>query len=193
MYSVIAKRRVCFSQTRHFAWRRRSDLNARAAFATYSLSRGAPSPLGYFSVKYGGEEEIRTLGSFESPVFKTGSLNRSDTSPFISAFKSAKVFYHKRPRLSIPKNELYLTELNKKEWKRGLTNGSPYGIISEQTAKRRFFKDKPDPPEKNAGTHGAIPRDGTVADAALSAASVFLFNGKLPERHKASRSVRRIL
>lgn len=56
---------------------------------------------------------------------------------------------------------------------RGLTNGSSYGIISEQTAKRRFFKDKPDPPEKNAGTHGAIPRDGTVADAALSAASVF--------------------
>ena len=30
---------------------------------------------------YGGEEGIRTLGSFESPVFKTGSLNRSDTSP----------------------------------------------------------------------------------------------------------------
>ena len=32
--------------------------------------------------KCGGEEGIRTLGSFESPVFKTGSLNRSDTSPF---------------------------------------------------------------------------------------------------------------
>ena len=30
----------------------------------------------------GGEEGIRTLGSFESPVFKTGSLNRSDTSPY---------------------------------------------------------------------------------------------------------------
>ena len=57
-------------------WRRRRDLNPRAGFPTYSLSRGAPSPLGYFSmVKYekryqplvaelagGGEEEIRTLG-----------------------------------------------------------------------------------------------------------------------------------
>ena len=32
--------------------------------------------------KCGGEEGIRTLGSFESPVFKTGSLNRSDTSPY---------------------------------------------------------------------------------------------------------------
>ena len=53
-------------------WRRRRDLNPRAGFPTYSLSRGAPSPLGYFSmVKIyikniqftdGGEEEIRTLG-----------------------------------------------------------------------------------------------------------------------------------
>ena len=193
MYSVIAKCRVCFSQTRHFAWRRRSDLNARAAFATYSLSRGAPSPLGYFSVKYGGEEEIRTLGSFESPVFKTGSLNRSDTSPFISAFKSAKVFYHKRPRLSIPKNELYLTELNKKEWKRGLTNGSPYGIISEQTAKRRFFKDKPDPPEKTQERTARSHATGRSQTPPSPRRRFFLFNGKLPERHKASRSVRRIL
>ena len=61
---------------RVFLWRRRRDLNPRAGFPTYSLSRGAPSPLGYFSmVKYekryqplvaelagGGEEEIRTLG-----------------------------------------------------------------------------------------------------------------------------------
>ena len=30
----------------------------------------------------GGEEGIRTLGSFESLVFKTSSLNRSDISPF---------------------------------------------------------------------------------------------------------------
>ena len=29
----------------------------------------------------GGEDGIRTHGSDESPVFKTGSLNRSDTSP----------------------------------------------------------------------------------------------------------------
>ena len=35
-------------------WRRRWDLNPCAGFPTYSLSRGAPSPLGYFSkmVKY---------------------------------------------------------------------------------------------------------------------------------------------
>ena len=32
-------------------------------------------------MKGGGESGIRTHGSFESPVFKTGSLNHSDTSP----------------------------------------------------------------------------------------------------------------
>ena len=31
-----------------FSWRRRRDLNPRAGYPTYSLSRGAPSPLGYF-------------------------------------------------------------------------------------------------------------------------------------------------
>ena len=31
-----------------FFWRRKRDLNPRAGFPTYSLSRGAPSPLGYF-------------------------------------------------------------------------------------------------------------------------------------------------
>ena len=30
------------------SWRRRRDLNPRAGYPTYSLSRGAPSPLGYF-------------------------------------------------------------------------------------------------------------------------------------------------
>ena len=59
-------------------WRRTRDSNPRAGFPTYSLSRGAPSPLGYFSkdgiisiskrscdpaeLSDGGEEEIRTLG-----------------------------------------------------------------------------------------------------------------------------------
>ena len=52
---------------RLFTWRRRWDLNPCAGYPTYSLSRGAPSPLGYFSMvnikeKCGGEEEIRTLG-----------------------------------------------------------------------------------------------------------------------------------
>ena len=30
------------------SWRGKRDLNPRAGFPTYSLSRGAPSPLGYF-------------------------------------------------------------------------------------------------------------------------------------------------
>ena len=33
-----------------FVWRRRRDLNPCASCPTYSLSRGAPSPLGYFSI-----------------------------------------------------------------------------------------------------------------------------------------------
>ena len=74
-------------------WRRWRDSNSRARFQTYSLSRGAPSPTwvhlqmgGAFRIfscggDVGGESGIRTHGSFESPVFKTGSLNHSDTSP----------------------------------------------------------------------------------------------------------------
>ena len=46
-------------------WRRKRDLNPRDRFQPYSLSRGAPSPLGYFSKrvnikKIGGEGGIRT-------------------------------------------------------------------------------------------------------------------------------------
>ena len=33
-----------------FFWRRRRDLNPRAGYPTYTLSRGASSPLEYFSV-----------------------------------------------------------------------------------------------------------------------------------------------
>ena len=75
-------------------WRRRRDSNPRASFEpAYALSRGASSPLEYFSMVafslniqlpfkvFGGEDGIRTHGSFESLVFKTSSLNRSDTSP----------------------------------------------------------------------------------------------------------------
>ena len=36
---------VCYTVS---CWRRKRDLNPRAGFPTYSLSRGAPSPLGYF-------------------------------------------------------------------------------------------------------------------------------------------------
>ena len=80
--------RFCF-------WRRRRDLNPRAAFTTYTLSRGASSAnlstspnLKHMKLwrqaierKSGGEAEIRTLGAFASLVFKTSSLNHSDTSP----------------------------------------------------------------------------------------------------------------
>ncbi len=77
-------------------WRRWRDSNSRARFQTYSLSRGAPSPtwvhlqMGGASRIFscggdvGGESGIRTHGSFESPVFKTGSLNRSDISPYVT-------------------------------------------------------------------------------------------------------------
>ena len=33
-----------------FVWRRRKDLNLRAGYPTYTLSRGASSPLEYFSI-----------------------------------------------------------------------------------------------------------------------------------------------
>ena len=53
-----------------YIWRRKRDLNPRDPFEPYSLSRGAPSPLGYFSVvnaqsddKCGGEGGIRTHGA----------------------------------------------------------------------------------------------------------------------------------
>ena len=84
-------------------WRRWRDSNSRARFQTYSLSRGAPSPTwvhlqmgGAFRIfscggDVGGESGIRTHGSFESPVFKTGSLNRSDISPYRL---NCKLFYH---------------------------------------------------------------------------------------------------
>ena len=68
-----------------FCWRRRGDSNSRAAFTTYTLSRGASSASLSTSpnlkYSYGGEAGIRTLGTFVSLVFKTSSLNRSDTSP----------------------------------------------------------------------------------------------------------------
>ena len=92
-----------------FAWRRRGDLNPRDGHPPYSLSRGASSPREYFStvkifcvyslrsrhgkpapaserwITFGGERGIRTPGPFGSPVFKTGSINRSDISPCLKA------------------------------------------------------------------------------------------------------------
>ena len=66
-------------------------MNPRAGFPTYSLSRGAPSPLGYFSMvkiyinyavyrwRRGRDSNSWSLAG--SLVFKTSSLNHSDTSP----------------------------------------------------------------------------------------------------------------
>ena len=45
--NILQKKSVI---TQTFLWRRKRDLNPRDAFTPYSLSRGAPSPLGYFSV-----------------------------------------------------------------------------------------------------------------------------------------------
>ena len=44
----------------HF-WRRRKDLNLRAGYPTYTLSRGASSPLEYFSIK-------TARGSIDCPI-----------------------------------------------------------------------------------------------------------------------------
>ena len=43
-------------------WRRRRDLNSRAAYTTYTLSRGASSPLEYFStVKISDPSSVKPL------------------------------------------------------------------------------------------------------------------------------------
>ena len=97
---IFAKRKTAYlrdfsANTRLSFWRRKRDLNPRDPFEPYSLSRGAPSPLGYFSSN--GECDIRGICwrrgwdsnprcIAASPVFKTGSLNRSDTSPFGFSF-----------------------------------------------------------------------------------------------------------
>ena len=70
-------------------------MNPRDGYPPYALSRGAssanlsksPDEVWYYYEKcsckrYGGEGGIRTHGSCESLVFKTSSLNHSDTSPY---------------------------------------------------------------------------------------------------------------
>ena len=87
-------------------------MNSRAGFPTYTLSRGASSanlstsPCRIYktilkSKLNGGEGEIRTHGALASLVFKTSSLNRSDTSPTLTTYKSipiirrfVKSFFH---------------------------------------------------------------------------------------------------
>ena len=80
-----------------FFWRRKRDLNPRDTFAPYSLSRGAPSPLGYFSIVFSclHHQRVAERVGFEptdaraSPVFKTGAFNRSAISP-----QCAHLLYH---------------------------------------------------------------------------------------------------
>ncbi len=99
-------------------------MNPRDGYPPYALSRGAssanlstsPQPkfdsLFYFDEKaslffskpafpFGGETEIRTLGSFESLVFKTSSLNHSDISPYRERITLYQIF----EEMSIPFGE----------------------------------------------------------------------------------------
>ena len=69
-------------------WRRRRDLNPRDGFPPYSLSRGAPSASWVLlQIRYSLIKDVAERVGFEptdacaSPVFKTGSFNRSDISP----------------------------------------------------------------------------------------------------------------
>ena len=67
-------------------------MNPRASYPTYSLSRGAPSPLGYFSMvktknsiiikKWRRGRDSNSWSLAGSLVFKTSSLNHSDISPY---------------------------------------------------------------------------------------------------------------
>ena len=69
-------------------WRRRWDLNPCAGYPTYSLSRGAPSPTwvllhGEYKRKmWRRGRDSNSWSLTRSLVFKTSSLNHSDTSPF---------------------------------------------------------------------------------------------------------------
>ena len=99
-------------------------MNPRCGFPHYSLSRGAPSATWvllqvqsykrylHFLLKVlsqccrkrsGGESGIRTHGSCESPVFKTGSLNHSDISPRPISDQMQQLYYHIKARLSTAK------------------------------------------------------------------------------------------
>ena len=71
-----------------------TPLAGEPLIATWVLLHGCKLRVHYLlwlEIKSGGESGIRTHGSFESPVFKTGSLNRSDISPYRL---NCKLFYH---------------------------------------------------------------------------------------------------
>ena len=63
-----------------------TPLAGEPLIATWVLLHGCKLRVHYLlwlKMKSGGESGIRTHGSFESPVFKTGSLNHSDISPHL--------------------------------------------------------------------------------------------------------------
>ena len=85
---------VCYTV---LCWRRKRDLNPRAGFPTYSLSRGAPSPLGYFCEWWTDKnihirEKLAERKGFE-PLCLVGKrfsrpprYDRFDTSPWLEIF-----------------------------------------------------------------------------------------------------------
>ena len=64
-----------------YLWRRKRDLNPRDTFAPYSLSRGAPSPLGYFSSLWrrGWDSNPRALS--DKRFSRPPRYDHFDTSP----------------------------------------------------------------------------------------------------------------
>ena len=94
-----------------FLWRRRRDLNPRDTFAPYSLSRGAPSPLGYFSKgcclykkmwRRGWDSNPRALS--DKRFSRPPRYDHFDTSAF-----RACVYYHKTSVMS----RTFFKKLNK--------------------------------------------------------------------------------
>ena len=98
-----------------FLWRRRRDLNPRDTFAPYSLSRGAPSPLGYFSKgcclykkmwRRGWDSNPRALS--DKRFSRPPRYDHFDTSPsiYLSAASVSPqrqdVFYHSFSLSSTP-------------------------------------------------------------------------------------------
>ena len=120
-----------------FFWRRRRDLNPRAGHPTYALSRGAPSATWVLlhillAWRRGRDSNPRHLSV--SLVFKTSSINHSDTSPYWEytivvkqLWNLCKHRFHNWHFNSISKeirsvNLFYVPISLKKGWKMGYLN-----------------------------------------------------------------------
>ena len=79
-------------------WRRSRDLNPGTVLPVYSLSRGAPSPLGYFSKaecsEWRRERDSNPRCLAASLVFKTSAINHSAISPRLTASKQTALYHH---------------------------------------------------------------------------------------------------